>query len=66
MAYSKKSRIKICFKDGGCDVIPGKFWDDYEIQNNYFTVIKDGHWVAGYNLNEVLCYVVNLKKKKKK
>jgi len=63
---SKKSRIKIYFKDGGNDVIPGKFWDDYEIVNGYFTLIKKGRYVAGYNLSEVLAYVIDLKKKKKK
>ena len=47
MGYSKKSKIRIYFKNGGCDVIPGKLWDDY-------------------NLSEVLAYVIDLKKKKKK
>lgn len=66
MDYSKKSKIRIYFKNGGCDVIPGKLWDDYEVVNGYFVVIKDGHWIAGYNLSEVLAYVIDLKKKKKK
>ena len=27
----KKQKIKIFFKDGKTDVIPQKFWDDYEV-----------------------------------
>lgn len=54
----KKQKIKIFFKDGKTDVIPQKFWDDYEVNDGLFVVKKKGAWIAGYNLDIVACWVV--------
>ena len=58
MSKNKKRKIKIYFKDGKVDVIPQKFWDDYEINQNLFVVKKKGEWVAGYNMEIIACFVV--------
>ena len=36
----KKPEIRIYFKDGKTDIIPQKFWDDYEVNGNLFVVKK--------------------------
>ena len=54
----KKMKIKIFFTDGKVDVIPQKFWDDYEVNHGFFIVKKKGAWIAGYNLDIVACWVV--------
>lgn len=34
----KKQKIRIYFKDGKSDIIPQKFWDDYEVVNYGSTI----------------------------
>lgn len=58
MAKKKKQTIKIYFRDGKCDTIPQKFWDDYEVNGNLFVVKKHGAWIAFYQLDEISCMVV--------
>lgn len=54
----KKQKIKVYFKDGKTDVIPQKFWDDYEYNYGLFVVKKKGEWIAIYNMDCVACVVV--------
>lgn len=59
MAKKKhKQRIRIYFKDGKTDIIPQKFWDDYEYADRMFVVKKGGAWIAVYNMDIVACIVV--------
>ena len=37
----KKQKIRIYFKDGKSDIIPQKFWDDYEVNYGLFVVKKN-------------------------
>lgn len=59
---NKKQTITIYFRDNRKDVIPQKYWNDYEILRNkremFLTIIKDGQWVAGYNMKDVSAYTV--------
>ena len=57
----KKQKIRIYFKDGKCDVIPQKFWDDYEVNDNLFVVKKHGAWIAFYSMDIIACMVVEEK-----
>ena len=59
MAKKKKQKIKIYFYDGKSDVIPQKYWDDYEVNNGLFVVKKNEAWIAFYNLNIIDCVVVH-------
>ena len=58
----KKQKIKIYFRDGKKDIIPQKFWTDYDFiakdSGTYFVVIKDEQWVAVYNMKDVTALVV--------
>lgn len=54
----KKQKIRIYFKDGKCDVIPQRLWDDYEVNGNLFVVKKNGAWIAFYNLDIIACMCV--------
>lgn len=54
----KKQKIRIYFKDGKCDVIPQKFRDDYEVNDNLFVVKKHGAWIAFYSMDIIACMVV--------
>ena len=54
----KKRKIKIFFRDGKCDIIPQRLWDDYEVNNGLFVVKKDGAWIAFYQIDEISCMVV--------
>lgn len=54
----KKQKIKIFFRDGKCDIIPQKFWDDYEVNGGLFVVKKKGAWIAFYQIDEISCMVV--------
>lgn len=54
----KKQKIRIYFKDGKCDVIPQKSWDDYEVNYNLFVVKKHGAWIAFYSMDIIACMVV--------
>lgn len=59
MAKKKKQKIKIYFYDGKSDVIPQKYWDDYEVNYGLFVVKKNEAWIAFYNLNIIDCVVVH-------
>jgi len=59
MAKKKKQKIKIYFYDGKSDVIPQKYWDDYEVNDGLFVVKKNEAWIASYNLNIIDCVVVH-------
>ena len=54
----KKKTIRVFFKDGKTDVIPQKFWDDYEYNYGLFVVKKKGAWIGAYNMDCVACVVV--------
>lgn len=58
----KKQKIKVYFRDGKKDIIPQKYWDDYEILSNnreiFLTIINDGQRIAGYNMKDVSAYTV--------
>lgn len=59
MAKKKhKQEIRIYFKDGKTDIIPQKYWDDYEVNYNLFVVKKKGVWIAFYSLDMIACMVV--------
>ena len=54
----KKQKIKIFFRDGKCDIIPQRLWDDYEVNYGLFVVKKNGAWVAFYQMDLIDCMVV--------
>jgi len=54
----KKQKIRIFFKDGKCDVIPQRLWDDYEVNDGLFVVKKNEAWIAFYNLDIIACMCV--------
>lgn len=54
----KKQEIRIYFKDGKTDIIPQKFWDDYEVNHGLFVVKKNDAWIAFYRLDIIDCMVV--------
>ena len=54
----KKKKIRLYFKDGKTDVIPQKFWDDYEVNGDLFVVKKHGEWIAFYKMKIIDCMVV--------
>lgn len=58
MSKQKKQKIRIYFKDGKCDVIPQKLWDDYEVNDGLFVIKKKGAWIAFYNLDMIACMAV--------
>lgn len=62
MAKKKKQKIRVFFRDGKKDVIPQKFWDDYEVlakdSGIYLIIIKKEQWIAGYNLADVTAWTV--------
>lgn len=59
MAKKKhKRKIRIYFKDGKCDIIPQRLWDDYEVNYGLFVVKKDGAWIAFYQIDIIACVVV--------
>lgn len=37
----KKQKIRIYFSDGKSDIIPQKYWDDYEVNDGLFVVKKN-------------------------
>lgn len=54
----KKKKIKIFFRDGKCDIIPQRLWDDYEVNGELFVVKKNGAWIAFYKMDLIECMVV--------
>lgn len=54
----KKRKIKIFFRDGKCDIIPQRLWDDYEVNYGLFVVKKNGAWIAFYKMDLIECMVV--------
>ena len=54
----KKLEIRIYFKDGKNNIIPQKFWDDYEVNHGLFVVKKNEAWIAFYRLDIIDCVVV--------
>ena len=54
----KKRKIKIYFRDGKCDIIPQRLWDDYEVNYGLFVVKKNGAWIAFYQMDLIECMVV--------
>lgn len=54
----KKQKIRIYFRDGKTDVIPQKFWDDYEINSGLFVVKKNEQWIAFYQMDIIECAVI--------
>lgn len=59
----KFKSIRIYFKDGKVDEIPRKLWTDYHYEDGLFVVIWKGAWIAVYNLDEVACIIVDVKRK---
>lgn len=54
----KKQEIRLYFKDGKSDIIPQKYWDDYEINDGLFVVKKNEAWIAFYKMDLIDCMVV--------
>lgn len=54
----KKQKIRIRFRDRKIDIIPQRFWDDYEVNGGLFVIKKKGAWVAFYQLDIIECMVV--------
>lgn len=58
----KKQKIRIFFRDGKKDIIPQKFWDDYDFiakdSGVYLIIIKNEQWIAGYNMKDVTAWTV--------
>lgn len=58
----KKQKIRVFFRDGKIDIIPQKFWDDYEVlakdSGIYLIIIKNEQWIAGYNMRDVTAITV--------
>ena len=58
----KKQKSRIFFRDGKKDIIPQKFWDDYEVlakdSGIYLIIIKNEQWIAGYNMRDVTAFTV--------
>lgn len=54
----KKQKIRIYFKDGKSNIIPQKFWDDYEVNYGLFVVKKNEQWIAFYSLDMIACAVI--------
>lgn len=53
-----KEKIRIYYMDGKSEIIPQKFWDDYEYINNNFVVKKNERWIGIYNIDAVACIEV--------
>lgn len=62
MAKKHKQKIRIFFRDGKQDVIPQKYWDNYEVcmrdSVSILAVIKKGQWIAVYNMKDITAFVV--------
>lgn len=60
--HKKKQKIRVFFRDGKKDIIPQKFWDDYNFISKdsgvYFIIIKNEQWIAGYNMKDVSAFTV--------
>lgn len=58
----KKQKIRVFFRDGRTDTLSQKLWDDYEVlaKNSgvYLVIIKNGQWIAGYNMRDVTAFTV--------
>ena len=54
----KKQKIRLYFSDGKSDIIPQKYWDDYEINDGLFVVKKNDAWIAFYKMDIIDCMVV--------
>ena len=60
--HRKKYKIQLTFNDGKTEVIPQKFWDDYEVNYGLFVLKKNEEWVAFYKLDIIDCMVVKRQK----
>ena len=58
----RKQKIRIFFRDGKKDIIPQKYWDDYDFiakdSGIHLIIIKNEQWIAGYNMKDVTAWVV--------
>lgn len=54
----QKQKIRLYFRDGKTDVIPKKYWDDYEVNGGLFVVKKNGAWIAFYQMDLIERMVV--------
>lgn len=59
----KKQKVRIYYKDGKTDVVPQKFWDDYEVNGGLFVLKKKGAWIYICNMDTVACIVVDARGK---
>jgi hypothetical protein len=57
--HKVKRQIRIYFKDGKEDIIPGKLWTDYEVNYGLFVVKKGDAWIAGYSMDIIACFAVD-------
>lgn len=53
-----KQQIRIYFRDGKSDIIPQKYWDDYEVNGGLFVIKKNETWVAFYQIDLIACMVI--------
>jgi hypothetical protein len=51
----RKQKVRIYYKKGGNEIIPQKFWDDYEYINNNFVLKKNEQWIGIYNMDCIAC-----------
>lgn len=63
MKNIKFRSIRIYFKDGKVDEIPKRLWTDYQYVEGLFVVIWKGAWIAVYNMDDVACIAVDVKRK---
>lgn len=54
----KKQKIRLYFNDGKSDIIPQKYWDDYEVNDGLFVVKKNDAWIAFYKMDIIDCMIV--------
>lgn len=59
---AEETEVRVFFRDGKIDIIPQKFWDDYEVlakdSGTYLIIIKNEQWIAGYNMRDVTAFTV--------
>lgn len=65
MKKLKFGKIRIYFRDGKCDTIPKKLWDDYEYYRDWLVVKRKGVWVYVYNMDDISAVIVETRRVKK-
>lgn len=53
-----KEKVRIYYKKGGKEIIPQRFWDDYEYIDSKFVLKKNERWIGIYNMDDITCIEV--------